>query len=112
MASRTGNGPQEVPVSTSRDPRVPLRRVKFVGLVPVEGASHMVTELEAGVRRIVDGKDWLPPAMWLDRDLRVVKVGAWSYPLERVLAYEQATAAITKPPPPLDLSKFTIRKGP
>lgn len=108
MAAHAGDGTSKEPVR--RDPRVPLRKVKFTGLVPVDGVTGMVTELTAGERRIMDGKDWLPPEMWLDRDLRVIKIGAMCYPMERVLAYEQATAAITKKPPPIDLSKFTVGK--
>ena len=71
----------------------------------------MLTTLEAGVRRVVDGQDWLPPLMWFDPERRVIRIGEASYPMERVHYFIQAPAAITKVPPPLDLEKFTIRKG-
>lgn len=49
--------------------------------------------------------------MWLDQKNRVVKIEGHSYPLERVHYYVQAKAALSaKPPPPLDLSKFTVGK--
>lgn len=92
-----------------KDRRVPLRMVKFNAPTAIEGVSStLVTELEANRRRVMDGKDWLPPPMWLDQELRVIKIGKWSYPMERVHCYEQAVVAATKPPPPLDLEKFTV----
>lgn len=70
----------------------------------------MMTTLVAGERRIVDGRDWLPPPMWLDPAARIVKIEGFCYPLERVHFYRQSTVPITKVPPPLDLDKFKIGK--
>lgn len=107
MAAHARDSATEKPV----DRRVPLKKVKFVAPTAVEGVSStLVTELTAGERRVMDGKDWLPPAMWLDRELRVIKIGAYTYPMERVHYYEQAVVATTKAPPPLDLAKFTVGK--
>lgn len=111
MATHPRDGAQEVPVEGAKDPRVPLRRLCFNAPTAIPGiTSSMITQLTMGERRIMDGKDWLPPPMWLDRALRVVKIGPWSYPLERVHYYEQAVTPATKPTPPLNLDKFTVGK--
>ena len=94
----------------AKDKRIPLKVVCFRELTSVQGASSMFTTLEAGLRRVVDGKDWLPPPMWLDPTSREIKILDRCYPLERVHYYERAKAAITKAPPPLDLSKYTHGK--
>jgi hypothetical protein len=65
--------------------------------------------VEAGARRIVNGKDVLPPPMYLDRELRVVKISGRAYPLEHVRFYDVALTPIKKPPP-LDLEVFTHGK--
>lgn len=93
-----------------KDNRVPLSEVAFTQPTKLRGCSWMVTVLEAGVTRLMDGKEWAPPAMWFDRDLRVIKIDGVSYPLERVHYFIQAPAAITKKPKPLDLDAFTIGK--
>lgn len=93
---------------TRTDRRLPLAEVAFREPTRIPGTTTMMTVLIAGERRIVDGKDWLPPPLWLDPVLRVVKIEDLTYPLERVHYYRQASTAFTKPPPPLDLSKYTI----
>lgn len=97
-------------MSEEKDKRLPLKVVCFRELTSIQGVSTMFTTLEAGIRRVVDGKDWLPPPMWLDRANREIQILDRTYPLERVHYYERAKAAITKSPPPLDLSPFTIGK--
>jgi hypothetical protein len=72
--------------------------------------STLVTKLVANERRVMDGKDWLPPPMWLDREARVIKIEDYVYPLERVHYYKQAKAALSKAPPPLDLEQYTLGK--
>jgi hypothetical protein len=93
-----------------KDPRLPLSLVCFREPTSIPGSTSMMTTLEAGIRRVVNGKDWLPPPMWLNMTYRVVQIGDRNYPMERVHYYERAKAAITKAPPPLDLTKYTIGK--
>ncbi len=100
------------PREKEKDPRLPLSLVCFREPTAIPGSSTMMTTLEAGVRRVVDGKDWLPPAMWLNHQYRVVQIGDRNYPMERIHYYERAKAAISKSPPPLDLSKYTVGKRP
>ena len=107
MASHSGDGPAQESV---KDRRLPLAEVVFNFPTKIEGVSMMLTTLEAGVNRLVDGKEWAPPAMWLDRDNRLVQVGGLTYPLERVHYFKQAKMAITKKPAPLDLEKYTLGK--
>lgn len=111
MATHTRDSAPEVPVSAPKDRRVPLKVVCFREPTALPGiTSTLFTTITAGERRVVDGKDWLPPAMWLDQVLRVIKIEDRAYPLERVHYMEQAKMVTTRPPPPLDLEQFTIGK--
>lgn len=105
MASHPRDGSSEEPVEKKK---LPLRMVCFREPTAIPGVSMMLTTLEANVRRLVDGKDWLPPALWLDPVRREICIGDRRYPMERVHYYERLQVA-TKPPPPLDLEKFTLR---
>jgi hypothetical protein len=108
MAAHAGDSATKESV---KDKRVPLKEVAFIAPTKIPGVSVMLTTLEAGVRRVVDGKDWHPPQMWFDPERRLIKIADAAYPLERVHYFIQAPSAITKVPPPLDLEKYTIRKG-
>lgn len=111
MATHPRDGKAEVTVS--EDKRIPLKSVCFRELTSIPGVtSTMVTVLTAGERRVMDGKDWLPPPMWFDPVQRLIKIEDRCYPLERVHYFERAVAAITKKPPPLDLTKYTVGQKP
>lgn len=107
MATHSGDGTAKE--SVTKDRRVPLASVKFITATEIPGSTTMMTTLEAGTRRLVDGKEWVAPPLWFDPDTRCIKVGNRAYPLEQVRWFDRATAAITKSPPPLDLDKYTIR---
>ena len=106
METHARDGASEEPV---KDKRVPLAEVVFNLPTKIHGVTMMLTTLEAGVNRLVDGKEWAPPAMWLNKAERLVVIGEYTYPLERVHYFRQAKAAITRKPRPLDLDKFTIK---
>lgn len=105
METHAGDG---APKDTVK--RLPLAEVVFNGPTKIPGINMMLTTLEAGVNRLVDGKEWSPPPMWLDRVNRLIIIEDYSYPLERVHYYRQAKMAITKKPPKLDLDKYRIGK--
>jgi hypothetical protein len=105
MASHTGDGPQEKPL----DKKLPLKEVCFREPTKIPGLSMMLTTLTAGERRLVDGKDWYPPPLWLDPIRREICIEDRRYPLERVHYYDRLKVA-TKIPAPMDLDKFTIGK--
>ena len=98
------------PKETKTDRRIPLEKVVFTSPVDIPGATLGMTTLEAGIRRIVDGREWVSPPLFLDPVLRVIRVGPRSYPMEMVRYYDQARMAITRVPPPLDLPDYTIGK--
>ena len=106
MAPRTGDGSSQEPV----DKKIPVAELAFREPTRIPGVNTMMlTTLVAGERRVVDGKDWLPPPMWFDPVRREICIERHRYPIERVHYYVQAHAAITKTPPPLDLEKYTHR---
>lgn len=106
MAPHAGDGSQKEPV----DKRWPLLEVCFIGPTRIAGVSMMLTTLEAGVVRLVDGKEWVPPSMWFDPVNRLIQIGDATYPLERVHYFKRAKAAITRKPPKLDIDRHTIGK--
>jgi hypothetical protein len=113
VASHARDGAEEVALMSTAKPedkRIPLSEVMFREPTKLRGLSWMVTSLEAGTTRLVDGKEWSPPPMWLDKELRVIKIDGASYPLERVHYYIQAPAALSKKAKPLDLEAFTVGK--
>lgn len=116
MATHPRDGKKEVALVASpeakaeKDPRIPLKEVAFRELTKIPGSSSMMTVLTAGERRVVDGKEWFPPPMWLDPVRREICILDRRYPLERVHYYDRLTAALTKTPPPLDLSQWTVGK--
>lgn len=111
MAAHAGDGPtQESLAPAAKDKRWPLQEVVFREPTRLRGVSEMVTSLEANTRRVMAGKDWVPPPMWYDPDLRLVHIDGNSYPVERVHYFVRARAALTKKPPPLDLDKYTLGK--
>lgn len=111
MATHPGNGSAEIPLTPpKRDPRVPLDEVIFRSPVKVEGVSMYMTQLAFDQYRLVDGKNWLPPDMWFDRDLRVIKIGDYSYPMEMVLCFRQSKMKRKAGPAP-SLEKFTLKSA-
>lgn len=110
MATHPRDGETEKPV-VSEDRRIPLKTVCFRQLTAIPGVSStMFSIVTAGERRVVDGKDWLPPPMWFDPVSRMIKIEDRCYPLEQVHYFDRAKAAISKAPPPLDLDKYTHGK--
>lgn len=107
MASHSGDGSPKEPLS--KDSRWPLSEVCFTGPTKIPGISMMLTTLEAGVMKLVDGKEWHVGAMWYDPDARLISIEGAYFPLDRVHYMKRAKMAITKRPPPLDLDKFTHR---
>lgn len=105
METHSRDGAAEKPV----DKRWPLVEVMFRGPTKVESGA-MVTVLEAGTMRLVEGREWHPPAMWYDPTNRLIYVGEWTYPLEMVHRFKRAKMAITRKPKSLDIDKFTIGK--
>lgn len=107
METHSGDGAPQVAL---KDKRIPLQEVCFNAPTRITGISMMLTTLEAGVNRLVDGKEWHPPAMWLDVANRFIMIGELTYPMERVHYYKRAKMAITKKPPSMDLSAYTVGK--
>ena len=105
MASHTGDGSPKEPI----EKRIPLRELCFTSPTKIPGITTLLTTLVANERRLVDGRDWYPPPMWLDPVRREICIEDRRYPLERVHYYERLKVA-TKPPKPMDLDKFTIGK--
>lgn len=70
----------------------------------------MMTTLEAGVMRLVDGKEWYVGPMWYDAANRLLHIEGALYPVESVHYIRRAKTAFAKRPPPLDLGKYTIGK--
>lgn len=115
MASHPRDSASEVTVAyekPAKDPRVPLAEVCFVSPTKIPGLKTLLTTLVAGERRLVDGMDWYPPALWFDPVRREICIERTRYPMERVHYYVQAPAALTKVPPPTDLDKYTLGKRP
>lgn len=108
MATHAGDGSSKEPI----EKRIPLKEVCFREPTKIPGISMMLTTLEAGVRKLVDGKDWLPPAIWLDPVRREICIGDRRYPLERVHYYDRSPVAITKTPPPINTDQYFIGKKP
>lgn len=108
METHSRDGAAQEPVV--KDRRIPLQEVCFIAPTRIAGISMMLTTLEAGVNRLVDGKQWAPPAMWLDVANRFIMIGDFTYPMERVHYYKRAKMAITKKPPAMDLEQFRIGK--
>lgn len=106
METHARDGAPKEPV----DKRWPLAEVVFNGPTKIAGISMMVTSLEAGTTRLVDGKEWAPPPMWFDPVTRFVVIDGCNYPVERVHYFKRAKMAITKKPPGLNLDKYTIGK--
>lgn len=107
METHAGDGATESAVDRTK---WPLAEVMFREPTKIEGISMMVTILEAGVNRLVDGKEWAPPPMWYDPVNRVVTIAGYTYPMERVHRFRRAKMAITKKPPKLNTDKYTIGK--
>lgn len=113
MAAHARDGSsQESVESPAKDPRWPLAEVVFTGPTRIPGMSMMATTLEAGVMRLVDGKEWHVGPMWYDPVNRLITLEGASYPLERVHYFRRAKAAITKKPPSLNLDRYAIGKRP
>lgn len=106
MATHAGDGPQKESV----EKRWPLECVVFTGPTKVVGNSMMVTTLEAGVTRLVDGKEWVAPPMWYDPVNRLITIDGTHYPMERIHLFRRAKMAITKKPPGLNLDRYRIGK--
>lgn len=109
MALDPGNSAAKVPVEAA-EKRWPLAKVVFKTLTKVQGISTMATELEAGVMRLVDGREWFVGPMWYDPANRLVHIEGALYPLESIHYMLRAKVAFAKKPPPLDLNKYTIGK--
>lgn len=114
MAPHAGDGSTEEPVrldsSPPKDRRWPLLEVCFIGPTKIPGVSMMLTTLEAGVNRLVDGREWAPPPMWYDPVNRLIQVDTATYPLERVHYFKRAKMAITRKAPKLNIDKYTVGK--
>ncbi len=89
----------------------PLAVVCFAQPTYIPGITTALTTIEMGVRRLVDGKEWYPESMWLDPNLRLIKINGRSYPLERVHYFEQAKTAFAKVPPPLKIDPNSYQIG-
>jgi hypothetical protein len=94
----------------TKDRRVPIEELCFIGPTKLPGITMMLTTLVAGRAMLVDGKSWAPPPMWLDPDTREVKIADFTYPIERVHYYRRAKMAITRKPEPIDVEKYTVGK--
>lgn len=105
MASHPGDGSPKEPV----EKKIPIRVLCFREPTSIPGINTMLTVLEAGVRRIVDGKDWYPSPMWFDPVRREISIEDRRYPVERVHYYERLKVAV-KLPPPIDLEQFNVGK--
>lgn len=114
MASHPRDGspkePLTKPAPEPAEKKHPVEFVQFDGLVPIPDSTAQMTQITAGVRRLVDGKDWVCPSIWFHPETREIRIGAYRYPLEHVRAYKIAPMAITKSPPKMDLDKYTIGK--
>ena len=106
METHSGNGAAQEPVV--KDTRIPLQEVCFIAPTRITGITMMLTTLEAGVNRLVDGKEWCPPAMWVDLAKRLIMIGDLAYPMERVHYFKRAKMAITKKPAPMNLEQFNV----
>jgi hypothetical protein len=104
MEARTGDSPAQVPVEKT----VPLSVVQFTTQVHVPGFKSMYSLIEVGAYRTDEGRDKQFPQIFYNPVLRTVVVGSRHYPIERVVYFERAKAALTKLPPPPDTSNYTI----
>ena len=88
MASHSGDGSAEESVK-----KIPIKVLCFREPTAIPGITMMLTTLVANERRLVDGKDWYPPAMWMDPIRREIHIEDRRYPLERVHYYERLKVA-------------------
>lgn len=86
----------QVPLEAPKDRRLPLKVVVFQHAVPVPGMKSMATNVETGGMRIDAGKEIFFPQVYLDPITRTIHVGEYEYPLERVVYWVRAKAALTK----------------
>lgn len=107
MASHPGDGPTKEPL----EKKIPLKVLCFREPTAIPGITMMLTTLVANERRLVDGRDWYPPPMWLDPVRREICIEDRRYPIERVHYYDRLKVA-TKLAPPLDTEKYTLGKRP
>lgn len=107
MEARTGDSPAQVPVTPEK--AVPLSMVQFTTQVPVPGFKSMYSLIEVGAYRTDEGKDKQFPQVFYNPTLRTVVIGTRHYPVERVVCFERAKAALTKLPPP-PVTDYTIGK--
>lgn len=103
MEARTGDSPPQVPV----DKNIPLSMVQFTTQVPIPGFKSMYSLVEVGAYRMDEGRDKQFPQVYYNPALRTVVVGTRHYPVERVVCFERAKAALTKLPPP-PVTDYTI----
>lgn len=109
METRSGDSTAKEPVEV-REKRWPLAEVVFTGPTRIPGSTTMMTCLEAGATRLVDGKEWHAPPMWYDPVNRIISISDVSYPMERVHCFRRAKVAFAKKPPKLDLDKYNVGK--
>lgn len=110
METHSRDGAPQEPIKMEKDKRWPLEEVCFISPTKIPGISTMLTTLEAGIMRLVDGKQWYPPGMWYDPVNRLISIEGASYPMERVHYFRRARAAITKKPLPLKLDAYRVGK--
>ena len=89
---------------------VPLESVNFTSMVPVAGMGSMISCAETGGHRVDKGKDFQFPQIFLDPVLRLIVIGDSQYPLERVVCFKRAKAALSKLPKIPAQPDFTIGK--
>lgn len=106
MEARTGDSPPEKPVKGP----VPLVSVTFTSLVPIPGFKNMATYVETGATRTDEGIAKQFPQLYLDPVLRTIIISGKHYPLERVVCFERARAALSKLPPMEAQPEYRIGK--
>lgn len=110
MEAPTRNSSAQVPLESSpKDRRIPLRFVQFTRNVPAPGMRSQVSQIETGAYRVDSGVDIQFPQVYLDPLTRTILVGSYEYPLEMVVFWERAKAAISKFERPA-LPDYTVGK--
>lgn len=103
MEARTGDSASEKPVRV-----VPVSSVTFTQLVPIPGFKDRATQVVTGGFRMDDGKQKQFPQVFLDLGMRTIVISGQHYPMERVVCFERAKAALSKLPAAPAIPNYTI----
>lgn len=91
------------------DKLVPLKVVCFDKPTSIPGTTVMLTTVEAKVRMLPGGQEFVTPQPYLDPETGNIHMEDRVYPSHRVHFYVRAKMALSKEPPPFE-HDYTVGK--